>query len=239
MLAVPPVPISDPNEVILVRLTWNFRSRIPLIPVVALLTVYPEANILRLPRFRRLKSVTMHVPGPRWSDLIYEIATWFARDEKLTGKIADPACHDGYASSSSSATPWPSLPSTTSATQADRWEDWKRMKIRFSYPVRKDDVNWRKLENAVLGEDLDGEYDCTGHGNHEGRIERESKGGSEGDHVDRMLMRISQHGTGGSYSRRFTTGSLWVEVGNGSAALEVRGELGRLDQLGLLQVSRG
>lgn len=188
--------------------------------------------MLRLPRFRRLKSMIMHVPGPRWSDLIYDIAAWFARDEKLTEEIADPICHDDYASPSLSATP--SLPSTASATQADRWEDWKRTRIRFAYPVRKGDVDWRKLENAVLGEDLD---DGTGDGDHGGGIERESTGGSEDDHVDRMLMRI---GAGGGYSRRSTTGSLLVEVGSGSAALgEVRGELGRLDQLGLLQVSRG
>jgi len=193
--------------------------------------------MLRLPRFRRLESVTMHVPGPHWSDLIYDIAAWFARDKK-PGEIADRICHDGYASPPVT----PSLPSTTSATRAGRWEDWKRTRIRFSYPVGKDDVDWRKLENAVLGEDLDGVYDWTGHGNHVGGIERESKGGNEGesDDVDEMLMRISQHGAGGSFSRRFAAGSLWVEVRSGSAGLgEVRGELGRLDKLGLLQVSCG
>lgn len=194
--------------------------------------------MLRLPRFRRLKSVTMHVPGPRWSDLIYDIAAWFARDKK-SGEIADPICHDGYASPPVT----PSLPSTSSATRAARSEDWKRTRIRFSYPVGKGDVDWRKLENAVLGEDLEGVYDCTGHGNHVGGIERESKSGKEGesDDVDEsMVMGISQHEAGGSVRRRFVAGSLWVEVRNGSAALgEVRGELGRLDQLGLLQVSCG
>lgn len=194
--------------------------------------------MLRLPRFRRLKSVTMHAPGPRWSDLIYDIAAWFARDEKLTGVIADPTCHDGYASRSLSATP--SLPSTASATRADRWGDRKRTRVRFAYPVREGDVDWRKLENAVLGEGRDGGHDFTGYGNHGREIERESRGGSEGDHVDRMLMSINKHRAGGGYSRRSMVGSLWVEVGNGSAPLgEVRGKLGRLDELGLLQVSRG
>jgi hypothetical protein len=107
--------------------------------------------MLQLPRFRRLKSVTMHVPGPCWSDLIYEIVAWFARDKKLTGEIADPACH------ASSASVAPSLSSTGSATRAGRREDWKRTMIRFSYPVRKGDVDWRKLESAALGEDLEGQ----------------------------------------------------------------------------------
>jgi hypothetical protein len=54
-------------------------------------------------------------------------------------------------------------------------------------------------------------------------------------------MRVDPIGksvAGGRRSRRFAAGALWVEVRSGSAVLgEVRGELGRLDQLGLLQVS--
>jgi len=186
--------------------------------------------MLRLPRFQKLKSVTIYAPGPRWSGLIYGIAAWFARDEKLTGEIADTACQGGP-----SFPIIPPLPSTSSATRADR----RKMKVRFTYPVRKGDVDWRKLESAVLGEDfegLGGVYNCTGYGNHRGRIAREG-----GNGVDEMLMKIThvgKHGAAGSCSPRFTAGSLWVDVGNGSAVLgEVRGELGRLDQLGLLQVS--
>jgi hypothetical protein len=171
--------------------------------------------------------VTVRVPGPRWSDLIYGITAWFARDKKLTGEIADPVRHDGYAS-------WSSPPSTTSATRAGRWEDREGTRIRFAYPVGNGDVDWRKLENAVLGEDVDGGYDCTGYGIHVDELERESRSGSE------SLMRIGKHGVRGGYSPRFTAPSLWIEVGPGSAALgEVRRELRRLDQLGLLQVSRG
>lgn len=164
--------------------------------------------------------MTMYVPGPCWSDLIYEIAAWFARDKKLTGEIADPTCHG----SSSFVTP--SLSSTTPATRPGRWEDWNGTMIRFSYPVRKGDVNWRKLENAVLGEDLE---------------VVDSGGGDESDYADGGVIRtnpIGKSGADGRCSRRFAPGTLWVEVGSGSAVLgEVRGELGRLDQLGLLQVS--
>ena len=167
--------------------------------------------------------MTMHVPGPRWSDLIYKIAEWFARDEKLPGEIADRACQDGRASPSLSVTS--SLPSPSSATRAD----WRRTKFRFGYPVKKGDIDWRRLESAVLGEGLEGEYDCARLGNRGGI----SGGGN--DESDEMLMRINP-GAGGT--RRLAASSLWVEVGNGSAVLgEVRGELGRLDKLGLLQVS--
>lgn len=175
--------------------------------------------------------MVLRVPGPRWSDLIYEIAAWFARDEKLAGEIADhPACQDDHASASFSVTSSP--PSPSSATRAGRWENWKNTRIRFDYPVRKGEVDWRKLESAVLGEDfeaerLDGEYDCAGFGNH---------GGGAGRNDVDELMGINR-GKGGC-SRRLSAGSLWVEVGHGSAGLgELKGELARLDQLGLLQVS--
>ena len=179
--------------------------------------------------------MNLDVPGPYWSDLIYEIAAWFARDEKSPGEIADPTCQDGRASASSSVTS--SLPSPTSATRTGRWANWKKTRIRFTYPVKKGDVNWRKLESAALGEDferLDGGDDCAGFGKHGGR---ESGSGND---VDDMLMGIT-HGksrAGGGSSRQLTAGSLWVEVGSGSAGLgELRGELARLDKLGLLQVS--
>lgn len=180
----------------------------------------------------------MYVPGPRWSDLIYEIAAWFAKDDKsLGGEMADPTCHDDSPSFSVTH----SLPSNTSATQANRWEDWKRTRIRFTYPVRKGDVDWGRLENAVLGEDLDGKCDCAGIGNHGCGVERESGGGDENDQAGAMLMRINhtgKRGAGSVCSGRSTAGSLWVEVGDGSTELgEVGGDLGRLGQLGLLQVS--
>lgn len=172
--------------------------------------------------------MTVHVPGPRWSDLIYEIAAWFVSDGKFPGEIADPACQDGRASPSLSVAP--SLPS---ATRADRCGNWKKTRIRFAYPVRKGDIDWRKLESVVLGECFvdgqDGRHDCSGFG---------SRGGTEGEgrnDAEEMMMRISRGksragGRGGC--------SLWVEVGNGSAGLgDVRGELVRLDRLGLLQVS--
>lgn len=185
--------------------------------------------------------MTMHIPGPCWSDLIYETAAWFARDETLTEGIADPTYHDdGYASHSPSDIP--SLPSPDSATRADRWDDWRKARIRFTYPVRKGDIDWRKLESAVLGEGpdaLDGEHGQAGYGNHRGGTDRESQDGNENDHLDGMVG-IGQRGAGGSRNRQLTAASLWVEVevGTGSAPLgELRGELGRLDQLGLLQVS--
>jgi len=175
----------------------------------------------------------MHIPGSRWSDLIYEITAWFARDNKFPGEVADPTCHDESAFPSVT----PSLPSSSSTTQANRWEYWKQTRIRFNYAVRKGDVDWRRLESAVLGEVHDGECDCARYGNHGGGNERESGGGNENDHVDAMLMRINHIGKRGA-GGRFTAGSLWVEVGNGSSGLgEIRGELGRLGQLGLLQVS--
>ena len=194
--------------------------------------MYPEVKVLRLPRFRNLKSVIMYVPGPLWSDLIYEIAAWSARDKKLPEEIADIACHDGRASPSS-----PSMPSTSPATRADWWEDWKKTKIRFTYPVGKGDVDWRKLESAVLGEGPDGGYDCTGYGNHGGE-EGPSRDGN--DDVDETMMRINnveRDGADGGCCPRFVAGSLWIEARGGSAVLgDVRGELRRLDQLGLLQV---
>jgi len=175
--------------------------------------------------------VTVHVPGPRWSDLIYEIAAWFASDRKSSGEIAESACQEGPASPPPFTTP--SLPS---ATRVNRWENRKRTRVRFAYPVRKDDVDWRKLESAVLGEGLDGGFDCPKFSNHGGRNEGGSGGGND---ADERVMRINRGKgqTGGSRGKRAC--SLWVEVvGNGSAGLgEVRGELVRLDQLGLLQVS--
>lgn len=123
----------------------------------------PEARTnrtLRLPRFRKLKSVTMCVPGSHWSDLIYEIAEWFARDDYE--EIADPTRQGGRASPPTSVTS--SLPSSNPATRADRWKDRKRTKVRFVYPVGEGDVDWRKLESAVLGEGvecLDGRYACS------------------------------------------------------------------------------
>ena len=175
--------------------------------------------------------MTVHVPGPRWSDLIYEIAAWFASDRKLPGEIAEPACQEGLTSPSAT----PSLPS---ATRAYRWENLKKTRVRFAYPVGKDDIDWRRLERAVLGEDLDGPdggLDCPRFSNHGGQTEGGGGGGNDGDE---MVMRINRGKSkaGGSCGKR--AGSLWVEVGNGSAALgEVRGELARLDELGLLQVS--
>lgn len=178
--------------------------------------------------------MNLHVPGPHWSDLIYEIAAWFARDKKSPREIADPSCQNGRASASLSVTP--SLPSRTSTTWAGWWANWKRTRIRFAYPVRKGDVDWRKLESAVLGEDferLDEEYDCAGFGNHGG--EREI--GNDGDEILMGINRGKSMADSGS-SRQLTAGSLWVEVGSGSTGLgEVRGELARLEQLGLLQIS--
>jgi len=108
--------------------------------------------------------------------------------------------------------------------------------VRFAYPVGKGDIDWRKLESAVLGEDfnggLDGGFDCPIFGN------RSEGGSGGGNDADDMVMRINRGKSqaGGSCGKR--AGSLWVEVGNGSAVLgEVRRELFRLDQLGLLQVS--
>jgi len=210
--------------------SWISTPEFPLILVLALLTLCSGYMTLRLPRFRRLNSVTVHVPGPRWSDLIYEIAAWFASDRKLPGEIAEPACQEGVASPSPSADP--SLPS---ATRANRWENRKKTRVRFAYPVGKDDIDWRKLESAVLGEGfegLDGGFDCPRFGN------RGEDGGGGGNDADDMVMRINRgkRQAAGSCGKR--TGSLWVEVGNGSAALgEVRRELVRLDELGLLQVS--
>ena len=195
-----------------------------------LLTLCSGDRTLRLPRFRRLNSVTVHVPGPRWSDLIYDIAAWFAGDRKLPGEIAESACQEDLASPSPSADP--SLPS---ATRASRWENSKKTRVRFAYPVGKGDIDWRKLESAVLGEGfegLDGGFDCARFGN------RGEGGIGGGNDADDMVMRINRGKSqaGGGCGKR--AGSLWVEVGNGSAALgEVRGELVRLDQLGLLQVS--
>lgn len=199
------------------------------------------ARTLRLPRFRQLKSVTMCVPGPYWSDLIYEIAAWFARDE-WHDEIADPASQDGRASPPSFATT--SMPSSNAATRADRRKDRKRTKVRFFYPVGKSDFNWRKLESAVLGEDFEdpdsqgGGCACSRFGNCGGKIERESRGGNGNDHVEEIMMRISKvrnRGAGGSCCARFMGGSLCVEVESGSVV--PREELGRLDQLELLQVS--
>ncbi|KAF9777428.1 hypothetical protein BJ322DRAFT_574810 [Thelephora terrestris] len=73
------------------------------------------ARTLRLPMFRKLKSVTMCVPGSRWSDLIYEIAAWFARD-RSHGEIADPTCQDGRASPPSSVTPFPAIKQPSNAS---------------------------------------------------------------------------------------------------------------------------
>jgi len=186
--------------------------------------------MLRLPRFRRLKSVTVCVPGSHWTDLIYEIAAWLARDEKLGGEIADPACQGGRASALSGT---PSPPSPSSATRADWPANWKKLGIRFAYPVRKGDVDWRKLASAVLGEDfegLDGDGDCTGFGNY-------GEGGNDDRETSTRINHIENRGADGC-SRLPTAGSFWVEVLDGSAGLgEVRGELGRLDTLGLLQVS--
>jgi len=196
------------------------------------------ARTLRLPRFRKLELVTMSVPGPHWTDLIYEIAAWFGREEWLK-PIAD---HDSRASPPSPAIP--SLPSSNLVTRVDLRKGRKRTRVRFAYPVRNGDIDWKKMERAVLGEDiedLDGGCDCSVFGKL-GRVGRESeKGGKGNDHVDEMVMTINQvgnHVAGGSCSARFTAGSLWVEVASGSAVLgDLRGELGRLDQLGLLQVS--
>lgn len=95
----------------------------------------------------------------------------------------------------------------------------------------------------MLGEDiegLDGGCDCSGFGNH-GSVARESESGDGNDHVDEMVTKINKagnHVAGGSCSARFMAGSLWIEVGSGSAVLrDLRGVLGRLDRLGLLQVS--
>lgn len=128
---------------------FDLNPRIPLIVVFALLTVYPEVSKLRLPRFEELQSVTMYAPGPRWSDLIYEIAAWFARGEKLAREIADPAYQDGPSFSIT-----PPLSSTSSATWAGRWTNGKETRVRFTYPVGEGDVDWKKLERAVLGEKL-------------------------------------------------------------------------------------
>lgn len=200
------------------------------------------SRTLRLPQFRKLKSVTMCVPGPHWSDLIYEIAAWFARVESCE-EIADFTCRDGHASPSSlTVTPLSSLPSNNTATRVDCYEGRKRTRVKFFYPVRKGDVDWQKLERAVLGEGIEGQeggYDCSRFGNHGGGIERESASGNGNDQVQEMLMRISQvgaHGAGGSCSARSKASSVWVEVGSGMA-VEVRRELGRLDRLGLLQVN--
>lgn len=93
--------------------------------------------------------MTMTVLGPYWSDLICEIATWFARD-KSCGKIADPASR---ASPPSSVTA--SLPSSDQITRADLRKNRKRITIEFSDPVRKGDVDWEELESAVSGEDIE------------------------------------------------------------------------------------
>jgi hypothetical protein len=143
----------------------------------------------------------------------------------------------------------PSLPSDNSATRADRRKDRKRTRIRFGYHVTKGDVDWKKLESAVLGEgdegleSLGGGCDCSVYGNHGGVgvVGRESESGYENDQVGGMVMKINQVGNqvaGGSCSARFMACLLWVEVWSGSAVLrELRGELGRLDRHGLLQVS--
>jgi len=193
--------------------------------------VLPEVMMLRLPKFRGLKSVTVRVPGPHWADLIYEIAAWFARDEKFVREIADPACQDGRASALNDG---PSLPSRSSATRAE-WQKRKRLRIRFAYPLGEDDIDWERLERAVLGgsvEGLDEGGDCTGYGNY---------GGGAGDDDGQTLMRISRvenRWAGGSRSGRSTVGSLRVEGLSGSVGVEeVREKLGRLDRLGLLQVS--
>lgn len=205
---------------------------------------------LRLPTFRKLKLVTINALGPLWSDLVYEIAAWFAK-HKSGEEIADTACQDGRASASSSSPVLvtPSLPSSTSVTRYDPWKDRKRTRVRFMYPVRKGDVDWKELESAVLGEDVvgatgqGGGSDCSPNGNHGGLgdVGRESDGGRENDQVGEMVMTISQAGNqvaGGSCSARFMAGSLWVEVRSGCAVLgELRRELGRLDRLELLQVS--
>ena len=214
-------PINDPDRGYLLFGPLGFPASNCAHPS-ALLIVHPDASMLQLPRFRRLKSVTVCAPGPCWSDLIYEIVAWFARDKKLTGEIADPACHASPSSVTSS------MSSTTSATRAGRWEGTM---VRFSYPVRKGDVDWRKLESAALGEDVEAQ----------GCESIESEDGDESDHADGRAMRVNPIGknvAGGRRSRRFAAEPLWVEVRSGSAVLgEVRGELGRLDQLGLLQVS--
>ena len=180
--------------------------------------------------------MTMSVPGSNWSDLIYEIAAWFARD-KPSYEIADPAGHYGRASALSDM---PSLPSNNPATDTHRWRDGRKMRIRFTYPVGKDEVDWKKLERAVLGENidggLDGGCDCPIYGNDDG-VGRESGSGNENDHVDE-INQVDNHVAGGSCGARSMRGSLWIEIASGSAVLgELRGELGRLDKLGLLQVS--
>ena len=172
--------------------------------------------------------MTVHVPGPYWADLLYEIAAWFTSDSTSPGEIAELACQEGLASSPSGT---PSLPS---ATPANRRENRKKTRVRFAYPVGKDDIDWRRLESAVLGEDLDeldGGFDCPRFSNHGGGLEGGSGGGN-----DVMRINRGKSKAGGSFGKR--AGSLWVEVSNGSAVLgEVRGELVRLDELGLLQVS--
>lgn len=184
--------------------------------------------------------MTVHVPGAEWSDLTYEIAAWFAKNE-LREEIADPACQGGRSSRPLSVTP--SLPSSNPVAER---RGGKRMRVRFGYPVRKGDFDWRELASAALGEDgeglegLGGTGDCSKFGNH-GGAGRESESGKENDHVDDMLMKINQAGyqvAGGSCSERFVARSLWVEVGSRSAVLgELGGELGRLEELGLLLVS--
>lgn len=199
------------------------------------------ARTLRLPRFRKLKSVIMCVPGPGWSDLIYEIAAWSARDDSRE-EIAD---RNRQSASTSPSSVISSLPSSTSATRADGWESRRKTKVRFVYPVREGDVDWVKLQSAVLGEGAEGQEGrcyCAGYGNHASRTGRESGGGNGNDHVDGM-MRINNgvgYGAGGNCHRRSssTAGSLSVEFKGGSGVLrKVRERLGRLDELGLLQLS--
>lgn len=193
------------------------------------------ARSLRLPRFQKLKSVTMCVPGPSWSDLIYEIAAWFARGG-WQDEIADTACQYGRASPPSFVTT--SMPSSNAATRANHREDRKRTKVRFFYPVGKRNFDWGKLESAVLGEDFDSQGGtCSRFGNRGGKVERESRGGSGNDHIEMMMRinRVRNRGAGGSRCTRFMGSLLCVEVGSGSVV--PREELGRLDELELLQVS--
>ena len=130
--------------------------------------------------------MTISVPGPHWSDLIYEIAAWFER----IGEIADPTRPGGRASPPLSGTPSP--PSSNGVMRTDGREDRKRTRVRFAYPVKKGDINWKKLESAVLGEDLEGVpegqdrgSDCSVFGNH-GGAGRESQVSGKGNVITSM-----------------------------------------------------
>jgi hypothetical protein len=149
--------------------------------------------------------VTVRVPGPHWSDLIYEIAAWFASGQ-VSGEIAEPTCQRGRASP---VTPLP-CHQRAELTGGEVEKDEDQVRI----PRQERDVDWRKLERAVLGEGiegLDGDSDCSVFGNHGGGIEGDSGGGNGAGGI---VMRINRGKSraGGSCHGWFSLGRSWERI---------------------------